>query len=126
MAPQSPASQPKPKSQPKPLEPKPMMAKDGTKGRCQVLVKSSGFQCQNPANYPLAGTGFTICHTHLNRMASPNYRARARFTKTNQAYNASLWGLAKPEPKPSPKTQPKPKTKPSPKPSQSQPAPSQP
>ena len=70
----------------------PLFTPQGDKARCQVLVKSSGLQCQNPLNFRFRGHG--TCHTHLNRLSgmTPQAYKAVRFTDKLQAYDKSLWG----------------------------------
>ena len=78
------------------------------KAKCQVLIKASGKQCSNPANYPFQS--HTTCHTHLNRLVqmTPAGLAKVRFAKVAVAYDPTLWG--------GPATPPTPASKPASKP----------
>lgn len=70
----------------------PIFTRGGDKARCQVLVKSSGVQCQNPLNYQFRGHG--TCHTHLNRLEgmTPARLKTVRWTDKVIAYDHTLWG----------------------------------
>jgi hypothetical protein len=76
------------KSQPAGPTKSPMMVGD-TKGKCQVIIKSTGLQCENPANYQWAPASRTTCRTHYNRLIGGS---TFKFVATKVAYNASLWG----------------------------------